>query len=63
MQTRTTTLRFPDGGTMDLALPAGFGAAGPISIIGTDFSRTRSVLLGIGLGAIAGGLIAWLACR
>jgi hypothetical protein len=57
----TRALKLPDGGTMDLDLPAGFGGAGLAA--STDAGRTTMYVVGTVAGAVAGFLIVLLATK
>ena len=57
----TRKLKLPDGGTMDLAIPAGFGDAGALGT--TEAGRMTMYLLGGALGAVAGFLIVYTVAK
>jgi hypothetical protein len=57
----TRTLKLPDGGTMDLPLPAGFGDAG--FGLSTEAGRTTMYVVGAVAGAVAGFLIVLVASK
>lgn len=54
-------LKLPDGGTMDLPLPAGFGDAGFGAA--TQAGRTTMYVVGAVAGAVAGFLIVLVASQ
>lgn len=54
-------LKLPDGGTMDLALPAGFGDADLSAT--TEAGRTTMYVVGAVAGAVAGFLIVLAASK
>lgn len=56
----TRKLKFPDGGSMDLAIPEGFGSA---DLGLTQGGKTTMYLIGGALGAVAGFLIVLVATR
>ncbi len=55
----TRKLKLPDGGTMDLAIPAGFGDPGEMGL--TSSSKSTMYLIGAAFGAVAGFVIVYLA--
>jgi hypothetical protein len=57
----TRKLKMPDGGTMDLAIPAGFGD--PDVFGTTEAGRMTMYLIGGALGAVAGFLIVYAATK
>jgi hypothetical protein len=56
----TRKLKLPDGGSMDLAIPEGFGDA---DLGLTPAGRTTMYLIGAALGAVAGFLIVLAATK
>jgi hypothetical protein len=54
-------LKLPDGGTMDLSVPEGFGAPEPVGLGITTSGRTIMYLVGAAFGAVAGFLIVYAA--
>jgi hypothetical protein len=52
-------LKLPDGGTMDLQIPVGFGD--PSALGTTTAGRTTMYLVGAAFGAVAGFLIVYAA--
>lgn len=55
------TLKLPDGGTLDLPIPSGFG--GPIFALNdAEVSPTRAFLPCL-IGAGVGALVVWLVIR
>ena len=52
----TRKLKLPDGGTMDLALPNGFGDAQALGAT-TSAGKTTMYVVGAAAGAVAGFLI------
>jgi hypothetical protein len=57
----TRKLKLPDGGTMDLPLPAGFGDSGLAAA--TEAGRTTMYVVGAVAGAVAGFLIVLVASK
>jgi hypothetical protein len=57
----TRKLKLPDGETMDLAIPEGFGNAEELGL--TPASKSTMYLIGAAFGAVAGFVIVYLATR
>jgi hypothetical protein len=57
----TRKLKLPDGGTMDLQIPAGFGDASLAA--STEAGRTTMYVVGAVAGAVAGFLIVLVASK
>lgn len=55
------TLRLPDGGTLDLPIPSGFGA--PIFALNDAEVTMNRALLPCLIGAGVGALVVWLVIR
>jgi hypothetical protein len=58
----TRKLKLPDGGTMDLPLPAGFGDSTDLAA-STEAGRSTMYVVGAVTGAIAGFLIVLAASK
>lgn len=55
------TLKLPDGGTLDLPIPSGFGA--PIFTLNDAGASASRALLPCLIGAGVGALVVWLVIR